>query len=162
MSAGSAQRGFTLLGMLIVVGVMGAGLAAYGELASHATQREKEKQLLFVGNQLRQAIGSYYERTPGPAKRFPQSLEDLVEDRRHPMPQRHLRRIYADPITGKPDWGVIPGPDGGIMGVHSRSEARPVKTGGFAFRDSTFVDTGRYSDWTFSYVPTSPPASDKN
>ena len=162
MSAGSAQRGFTLLGMLIVVGVMGAGLAAYGELASHAAQREKEKQLLFVGNQFRQAIGSYYERTPGPAKLFPQSLEDLIEDKRHPMPQRHLRRIYADPITGKPDWGVIPGPDGGIMGVHSRSEERPLKTGGFAFRDSTFAETGRYSDWTFSYVPGSPPTSRPN
>jgi type II secretory pathway pseudopilin PulG len=162
MSAGSAQRGFTLLGMLIVVGVMGAGLAAYGELASHAAQREKEKQLLFVGNQFRQAIGSYYERSPGAAKRFPQSLQDLVEDKRHPMPQRHLRRIYADPITGKPDWSVIPGPDGGIMGVHSRSEARPVKTGGFALLDSTFAQTGRYSDWTFSYVPGDPPASRPN
>lgn len=156
MSAGSPQKGFTLMGALITIGVMGAGLAAYGELASHAAQREKERELLFVGNQFRQAIGAYYERTPGSVKRFPQTLEDLVEDKRHPMPQRYLRRIYADPITGKPQWGRIDAPDGGIMGIYSLSEARPIKTRGFALRDSTFADTGRYSDWTFSYVSAAP------
>jgi type II secretory pathway pseudopilin PulG len=156
MSAGSAQRGFTLLGALIMIGAMGAGLAAYGELASHAAQREKERELLFIGHQFRQAIGTYYERTPGPVKRFPQALEDLVEDRRHPLPQRHLRRLYADPLTGKRQWGRIDAPDGGIMGVYSLSQAQPIKTGGFSARDSTFAETGRYSDWTFSYVPFRP------
>jgi type II secretory pathway pseudopilin PulG len=158
MSAGSAQKGFTLMGALIVVGVMGAGLAAYGELASHAAQREKEQELLFVGNQFRQAIGAYYERSPGAVKRYPHKLDELLEDKRHPMPQRHLRRMYADPITGKRQWGVIDAPGGGIMGVYSLSEARPIKTGKFAARDSTFADTGRYSDWTFSYVPANPAA----
>ena len=115
---------------LITIGVMGAGLAAYGELASHAAQREKERELLFVGNQFRQAIGAYYERSPGGAKRLPRTLEELLADKRYPMPRRYLRRLYADPITGKREWGFIQGPDGGIMGVYSLSEARPVKTGG--------------------------------
>jgi hypothetical protein len=141
------------MGALIVVGVMGAGLAAYGELASHAAQREKERELLFVGNQFRQAIGAYYERSPGAVKRFPHKLEDLLEDKRHPMPQRYLRRMYADPITGRREWGVIDAPGGGIMGVYSLSEAQPIKTGGFAVRDSTLAETVRYSDWNFSYVP---------
>src|SRR5687767_9452079 len=64
MSAGR-ESGFTLLGLLLVVGVMGAGLAAYGQIYSHQAQREKEAELLFVGNQFRQAIAAYYERTPG-------------------------------------------------------------------------------------------------
>jgi type II secretory pathway pseudopilin PulG len=151
-----SQEGFTLLGALLTIAVMGAGLAAYGELVSHAAQREKEQELLFVGNQFRQAIGSYYERTPGAVKRFPQKLEDLLEDKRYPMPQRHLRKLYADPISGKPQWGVIEAPGGGIMGVHSLSEAPPIKTGGFAPRDRTLAETARYSDWHFSYVPTGP------
>jgi type II secretory pathway pseudopilin PulG len=156
MSAGSRQEGFTLAGALILIAVLGAGMAAYGEIASHAAQREKEQELLFVGNQFRQAIRTYYEQTPGAVRRFPQTLEELLQDKRHPMPQRHLRRLYADPITGKPQWGLIAAPEGGIMGVHSLSEARPIKTAGFAGRDRALADTGRYSDWYFSYVPAIP------
>ena len=156
MSAGKKQAGFTLVGALILVAFMGAGVAAYGELASHAAQREKEQELLFVGNQFRQAIGAYYERTPGAFPHFPQTLEDLLQDKRHPMPQQHLRRMYADPMTGKRQWGVIDAPGGGVMGVYSLSEALPIKSGGFATRDSTFAEAARYSDWRFTYSPASP------
>jgi type II secretory pathway pseudopilin PulG len=152
MSAGSRQQGFTLAGAFILIAVLGAGMVAYGEFASHAAQREKEKELLFIGNQFRQAIGAYYERSPGGAKRFPQKLEDLLEDRRYPMAQRYLRRMYPDPMTGKPQWGLIPGQDGGIMGIHSLSESQPIRLA-FIGRDSTLAETGRYSDWHFSYVP---------
>jgi type II secretory pathway pseudopilin PulG len=153
MNAGSRQKGFTLAGALILIAVLGAGMAAYGEIASHAAQREKEQQLLFVGNQFRQAIGAYYERTPGAVKRFPQTLEELLQDKRHAMPQRHLRRMYADPMTGTPQWGLIDAPGGGVMGVYSLSEAQPIKSGGFAARDGAFEDAARYSDWRFSYSP---------
>ena len=156
MSAGSRQRGFTLAGALLLVAVLGAGMAAYGELASHAAQREKEQELLFVGNQYRQAIRSYYERSPG-AKRFPQKLEDLLSDNRHPMPVRHLRRLYADPMTGSADWETVISPEGGIMGVHSRSQEAPVKTGAFALRDTTFEGAARYSQWHFSHAPLTSP-----
>lgn len=131
---------------------MGAGTLAYGELASRAAQREKEQELLFIGNQFRQAIGAYYERSPGGAKRFPRKLEELLEDRRHLVPQRYLRKVYADPMTGKRDWGLVAAPDGGIMGVYSQSDAQPIKTGGFRPRDGTLAQTGRYSDWHFSYA----------
>ena len=156
MSAGERQQGFTLVGALITVALLGAGMAAYGEIASHAAQREKEQELLFIGNQFRQAIGAYYERTPGAAKRFPQKLDELLQDQRYPMPQRHLRRIYADPMTGQRDWGTIEAPGGGIMGVYSLSQAAPIKSGGFVPRDATFAGAARYADWHFSYVPASP------
>src|SRR6266849_8604384 len=39
------QRGFTYLGLLVIVAVMGAVLAAFGQLYSHAAQREKEQEL---------------------------------------------------------------------------------------------------------------------
>jgi type II secretory pathway pseudopilin PulG len=139
MSAGRREQGFTLAGALIVTALLGAGMAAYGEIASHAAQREKERELLFVGHQFRQAIGAYYERTPGAVKRFPQKLDDLLQDKRHPMPQRHLRRLYADPMTGKREWGVVSAPEGGIMGVYSLSEAKPIK-----------------SEWQFVYNPVIP------
>ena len=137
---------------MITVAVGGAVLASIGELTSHAMQRDKEAELLFVGQQYRQAIGAYYERSPGGAKRFPQKLED----KRYPNVQRYLRRPYPDPVTGKPDWGLVEAPGGGIMGVYSRSEAPPVKTGGFFKRDESFNEALRYADWKFFYAAPTP------
>lgn len=155
--APNLQRGFTFLGLLIVIVIMGAGLAATGTLFSHAAQRDKERELLFVGNQFRAAIESYYRRSPGEQK-LPKTLDDLVADKRFPSPQHHLRRVYADPMTGRPDWTLVEAPDGaGIMGVRSRSEQAPVKTGNFDLRDAAFEGAERYSDWQFVYKPPEPP-----
>ena len=162
MSAGRrSQGGFTYLVLLAVIAVSGAALAAMGELASHAQQREKEAELLFVGDQYRDAIRSYYERSPGGAKRYPQSLEDMLQDARVPTVQRHLRRLYRDPVSGQPNWGLVQAPEGGIMGVYSLSEQPPLKTGGFAQADQAFEAPGieKYSDWKFTYSPPGLPAS---
>jgi type II secretory pathway pseudopilin PulG len=154
MSAGRGkQEGFTYLALMIVVAVGGAVLASIGELTSHAMQRDKEAELLFVGQQYREAIAAYYERSPGGAKRYPGKLEDMLQDTRYPTAQRYLRRPYPDPITGKADWGLVQAPDGGIMGVYSLSETQPVKTGGFGKLDETFMDAARYADWRFFYSP---------
>lgn len=147
------QKGFTYLIMMLAVAAMGFGLAAVGELASHARQREKEAELLFVGNQLRSAIAAYYESTPGVVKRYPQKLEELLEDKRYPMVKRYLRQVYADPMTGKPEWGLMPAPGGGIMGVYSLSDAAPIKTAGFSDADRDLADGQAYSDWKFFYSP---------
>lgn len=152
-----SQQGFTYLALLIAVAVGGGVLAAIGELTSHAQQREKEAELLFAGHQYRQAIAAYYERAPGGAKRFPQKLEDMLEDKRHPMPQRYLRKLYPDPVSGKAEWGLIEAPGGGIMGVYSLSEAPPVKSGGFSQPDESFADALRYADWKFFYAPRNNP-----
>ena len=153
MSATDPQRGFTYLGLLLIIGVMGAGLAAFGQLYSHAAQREKERELLFVGEQFRQAIAGYYNKSPG-AKVYPKKLEDLLEDQRFPMPQRHLRKLYRDPIAGSTEWGLVEAPGGaGIMGVHSLSEETPVKSGNFSARVQAFEGAEHYTKWTFTYSP---------
>src|SRR5918996_3662216 len=123
MSAGSKERGFTYIGLMIVVAIMGAGLAAFGQIASHAAQREKEAELIFRGDQYRAAIASYYKKE----QRYPKALADLVEDKRYPMPVRHLRRLYDDPMTAKADWGLVEAPDGaGVMGVYSKADTAPI------------------------------------
>ena len=156
------QKGFTYLGMLIIVAVMGMGLAAFGQIYSHAAQREKEAELLFVGEQFRDAIASYYRKSPG-SNVYPKTLEDLVEDKRFPMPQRHLRRIYADPVTGGKEWGLVEAPGGaGIMGVHSLSEEKPIKSAHFSTKQQEFETAESYKAWRFVYspaVPNPPPVS---
>jgi hypothetical protein len=130
---------------------MGAGLAAVGEAWSHARQREKETELLWIGNQFKQAIGLYYQRSPGAVKRYPEKLEDLLEDRRFLSVQRYLRKIYSDPMNGKAEWGLVAAPQGGIMGVRSLSGTQAVRR----------IDpaSGAYSDWQFVYQPPAATAS---
>lgn len=150
------QKGFTYLGLLIIVAVMGAGLAAFGTIYSHAAQREKEVELLFAGEQIRAAIESYHRKSPG-ASAYPKKLEDLVEDKRFPMPVRHLRRVYADPMTGGTQWGVVEAPGGaGIMGVHSLSEEKPIKSAHFSPQQQEFETAESYKAWRFVYSPAAP------
>lgn len=150
------QKGFTYLGMLVIVAVMGMGLAAFGQIYSHAAQRDKEAELLFVGEQFRDAIASYYRKSPG-SNVYPKTLEDLVEDKRFPMPQRHLRRIYADPVTGGKEWGLVEAPGGGgIMGVHSLSEEKPIKSANFSTKQQEFETAESYKAWRFVYSPVLP------
>jgi len=157
MTAGK-QKGFTYLALMLAVALTGGALAAVGELSSRAAQREKEAELLFIGREFRSAIAAYYERAPGGAKRYPQKLEDLLEDKRHPVVQRYLRRIYADPLTAKAEWGLVDAPEGGIMGVHSLSADAPVKTGGFDKADEALAGAASYADWKFTYSPGLPAA----
>lgn len=147
--AGNRQAGFTLLAVLFLVAAVGVGLAAVGTAWETAARREKETQLMFVGDQYRRAIQSYRQATPGTNKRYPSSLVDLLEDRRFPNVRRHLRRLYPDPITGSPEWGLVMR-DGGIAGVHSLSQLEPIKKVGFSKADTAFAGASRYADWVFT------------
>lgn len=139
------QRGFTYIALLIGVAVIGAVLAAVGQVWHTMLQREHEKDLLFVGNQFRQAIHRYYLSN----QRFPARLEDLVQDDGKVAVKRHLRKIFFDPMTGKADWGTVKLPNGQIVGVYSLSEEKPLKTAGFRTRDAGFKDKKKYSEWLF-------------
>jgi type II secretory pathway pseudopilin PulG len=159
MPSGSraGEAGFSYVAMLLAVAVVGLGLVATAQVWSQWSQREKEQELLFAGNQFRMAIERYHNDSPGAAKRYPRSLEQLLQDNRHITVKRHLRKIYRDPISGKPEWGLITAPDGAIMGVHSLSQAAPIKTAGFLKRDEAFKGATRYADWRFVYEPVSTP-----
>lgn len=115
--AGSTQGGFTYLGVLLAVAMVGLGLATVSEVWTTVARRQKLEELDFAGQQIQQAIASYYQSTPGPAKRFPQSLEDLLEDRRLPTVRRHLRRVYANPFGDGGRWELLRAPGGGVSGV---------------------------------------------
>ncbi len=145
------ESGFTYLALLAVVAVMGVALAAAGEVWHTALKREKERELLFVGDQFRRAFNLYDRQTPGNARRYPVSLDELLKDPRYPGVQRYLRKIYVDPVTGSSEWGLIKGPNGEIFGVHSLSEDEPLKKSGFSLADSRFEGRTKYSDWVFMY-----------
>lgn len=151
--SGNKQSGFTYLAILFAIAIAGVVLAATGINWSQAAQREKERELLFVGSQLRQAIALYYEKSPGTVKRYPRALSDLLKDERQLGTQRYLRKIYLDPMTRKADWGIEVAPDGGVMGVHSVSDAAPLKRANFDYANQSFEGAAKYSGWVFDYIP---------
>ena len=147
------NAGFTYLGVLFFLAIMSITLAMASTLWSFAQQREKERELRFIGNQFRQAIGLYYERTPGTIKKYPSRLEDLLQDNRYVTTQRYLRKIYRDPMTNAHNWGLVPAFDGGIMGVYSQSEATPIKVSLFSDEGKVLEGAKKYTGWQFVYLP---------
>lgn len=143
------QGGLTYLIFLFLIAALGAGSAAIGVVWQHLAQRDREAELLSVGNEYRRAIERFWlSEAETTKRRLPINLDELIEDKRAIPPRRHLRRHYIDPITGNGEWGVVR-QNNGIVGIHSLSEAQPIKSGAFLARDSLFADKKRYSDWIF-------------
>jgi type II secretory pathway pseudopilin PulG len=114
----------------------------------YQVRAEKEKQLLFVGAEFRNAINSYFANAPDAAKVYPATLNDLLLDKRMPNIKRHLRKIYLDPMTGKADWGVVK-QQGRIVGIYSQSTLAPYKQSGFNAADLNFAGSRSYREWGF-------------
>jgi type II secretory pathway pseudopilin PulG len=140
------QLGITYLLLLSFVVVMGLALAAAATVWHTDARREKERELLFIGKQFRDALRSYA--SEGAPPQYPESLEQLVLDERVPVVRRHLRRIYADPLTGSAEWGLIRR-GGRIIGVYSLAEGTPLLQAGFPEDWQQFAAAQAYADWRF-------------
>lgn len=122
-------------------------------VASQQAQRDREAELLRVGNEFVRAIAAYYESSPGSVKTLPATLQDLEEDRRFVSVRRHIRRLYGDPMTGGRDWQLVRRPDGSIQGLYSSSEMTPVRTAAVDLGGVQLPEANHYSDWKFVFVP---------
>lgn len=118
----SHQKGFTYIGVLIAVALLGIGLSVVSEVWTKTAEHQKLVQLDWVGQQYVQAIQSYYYANTGTVHFYPQTLEDLLEDKRYLSIKRHIRKLYPDPFTGKVQWALIAAPEGGIQGVAFKGE----------------------------------------
>lgn len=142
------QRGSSYIGVLLLVTVLGIGMARAGADLVMQDRREREAALLVIGAQFQRAISSYYDSPPG--GRYPSALSDLVEDNRSGVTVRHLRRVYDDPLSGSSEWGRLPGPDGTIAGVFSKAPGKPIKQAGFPPGLEGFNDKDTYAQWMFT------------
>ena len=147
------QRGFTLLA--VIAAMLLLALASQGVMTyvSQQALRERETELLRIGQLYAQAIGAYYESSPGNVKRWPRTLDDLVEDQRFVGIKRHLRQVYADPITRSTNWGLVIAAGGGLAGVYSLSEATPIRSGAIELGALALAPAQRYAEWQFVYTP---------
>lgn len=156
-----SQGGFTYLTVLFLVFLLLLSLGAASEHIYTLGKREREAELLFVGEQYRNAIASYYYNSPGGIKQLPQTLESLILDKRSINVYRHLRKIYRDPIAGGSEWGLVKTPQGEITGVYSLSNESILTTVNNRSlvpsinlsENSVSFTPAVYSDWKFIFKP---------
>lgn len=167
------QAGFTYLWVLLLIAFMGVGLTVAADIDSTTARRDREKELLAIGRQFQVALARYHQAgmprmavpegaagvadpaaapavtgVTGGIREYPASLDDLVQDRRVPGIRRHLRKVFVDPMTGKAEWGLVM-VGGRIVGVHSLSDATPIKQDGFAPDQAHLRGKQKYSEWLF-------------
>jgi len=153
MSTGKrAQReqGGVLLAALVLIAIVPLLMLGVADQWSTRLIRARETELLFVGDQMVQALASY--RDADPSGLYPLSLNDLVEDRRGLNTRHHLRSLYRDPMTNRAEWGLVREPDRRISGVYSLAPGAPFKQTGFAPRHQDFEHKKSYRAWVFSAV----------
>jgi len=147
----SSEKGYTLVAVIVAIGVMSILMAAAVPVWRHVMKREKEKELLFRGNQYIEAIDRYYRKFG----RLPIQLEELLKT-------KCIRKLYTDPMTKDGKWELInfrgglpedrrrlPGAESSqplatnsIIGVYSKSKDKSI-----------FIYQGKnqYNQWKFSY-----------
>lgn len=144
-SAKRRSRGVALLMTMFLIAIMGIMLTVAGRVWRTEMQREKEAELLVVGQEIARAITRYHSTS----LQYPQTLEQLLLDPNQQNTVRHLRRLYRDPITGDKKWGLIKDINGRITGVYSLGKGVPLKQAGFDAARAKFKGAQTYADWTF-------------
>lgn len=114
-----SSSGFTLVELLLVLTLVAILASLVGPTVTSSMQRAREAALKEDLHVLRKALDDYYADNG----RFPAQLEELAE-------KRYVRRVPADPFTGRSDtWQAInddsgADDDGGIRDVHSGAEGQ--------------------------------------
>jgi type II secretory pathway pseudopilin PulG len=95
-----ARDGYAMVALLVAMSIMSVMLTVAMPVWHQMTQREKEAELIFRGQQYARAIG-LFQRRAGPGA-LPPTLDVLIE-------QRFLRKKFKDPITGEDFQPLISG-----------------------------------------------------
>ena len=146
-----SERGYTLLALIVAIAVMSILMAAAVPIWSHLMKREREKELLFRGNQYIEAIDRFYRKFG----RLPLQLEELAKT-------KCIRKLYPEPMIKDGKWQLIyfqggaqqarrrlPGGEsdqplatGSIIGVVSKSSEKSIMS---------YQGKNHYNQWKFAY-----------
>lgn len=156
-SKGRRHAGMLLIGALVLLSLTAMTAVHTGQRWFDARQREAEEELLFVGEQYRLAIESYWREAPYTVNALPRSIDDLLADDRFPFPRRHLRKAFRDPLAPhQPLVEIRDGPH--LIGVHSGAPGTPFRQAGFDPAHAAFNGARSYADWKFVYAPPAAPS----
>lgn len=156
--SGRRQAGFAYVLLLLAVALISIAATAAVGLGATMARRDAERELLAIGAEFQQALRSYagvpVGAVPPTMGQGPRALEDLLKDPRVPGIRRHLRQLYADPLTGKREWGLVMDAQGRIAGVHSLAEGKPIRQAGFEPQLAALENAESYRQWVFGLAVT--------
>jgi len=145
----SNSRGVTYLALMFSIVLIGISASATARQWTVMIQREKEADLVAKGIEIQNAL-SVYSATMKLGRVtnmevYPQSLAELTRG-----PKPYLRKVYQDPMNGA-EWEYMRAPTGGIMGVRSKSNIKPIKERDFPLAVRHFEGRKSYRDWIFQH-----------
>ena len=106
------QGGYAILLVLFFVTLMLLATISIAPNVLTEGRREKEKEMIWRGNQYARGVKMYYRKTG----KFPTSMDDLIKPKLGSL--RFMRQAYKDPMNAKEgDWRLIyVGPTGQLIG----------------------------------------------
>ncbi|MCI0601662.1 type II secretion system GspH family protein [bacterium] len=93
---GRFEDGYTLAGVMVLIGIMSIMMAMSLPVWERIKQRENEEELIFRGKEYTEAIGRYHTKFHS----FPPDLETLYK-------MKFIRKLYKDPMTEKGEWKIL-------------------------------------------------------
>jgi type II secretory pathway pseudopilin PulG len=143
------EQGVTYLFLMFAIVVIGLSTTVAAKQWKVMVQRELEADLLAKGIEIQNALALYSATMQAgrvmPAQVYPQSLAELTR-----LPKPFLRKAYTDPMSHG-DWEYVRSPTGGIMGVRSKSRAKPFKKHDFPLEVRHLAGRASYYEWVFQY-----------
>lgn len=144
-----AESGFSYVLLMFAIVLIGLGMTVAGRQWKVMIQRELEADLLSKGIEIQNALALYSASMKAgrviPGEIYPQSLAELTR-----LPKPFLRKVYPEPV-GHGEWELVRAPNGGIMGVRSKSRKRPIRQHEFPPEVRHFDGRPTYYDWVFQY-----------
>ena len=105
-----AEGGFTLVALLAVMSLLALFALAAAENVRQQSQREREKEAIFRGEQVSDAIRSYYRYRGGQGvNSLPTSIDQLLEGIPRGTKKLQILRASAarDPLSSSGEWKLI-------------------------------------------------------
>jgi hypothetical protein len=135
--------------LMFAIVLIGIATTAAAKQWKVIVQRELEADLSAKGIEIQNALAFYSATIKAgrvmPGEVYPQTLADLTR-----LPKPFLRKVYLDPM-GHGEWEFLRAPTGGIMGVRSKSLAKPFRQHDFPLAVQHFEGRTTYHDWVFQH-----------
>src|SRR2546423_5235030 len=112
-----SEGGFTLVALLAVMSLLALFALAAAENVRQQSQREREKEAIFRGEQVSDAIRSYYRYRGGQGvNSLPTSMDQLLEGIPRGTTKLQILRLSAarDPLSSSGEWRLVSPTSGDI------------------------------------------------
>lgn len=146
----SRSSGFAWLMVLAMLAMASAGASVVAARWADERAREREQELLRIGDLYAEALADFKASSPGGERAYPKSLDLLLEDLRFAGTRRHLRTLYPNPLSGRLDWELVRGVDGGITGIRPPQSGEPWRRTPVALPHCDLPVAHHYRDWVFA------------